>query len=176
MRIAPLVAAWFLAATCAWAQQPPGNADSFAPTPYTAEQIRASCKPGHTLVFRMEVPGQPVITRTTRFLEGNEEGAEFESSAVNDRGQTVEPLHKGRARWEDFRRHAQFPSDRTQLSDAKITVPAGTFDTTLYAVRGDNGEVTKFHFARNLPGPPVLMITEKDGAPLRTMTLTSVKD
>ena len=168
-----------LALTAACAETPPAAtpaAPAFLPTPYTADQIRESCKPGHTLVFRLEAPGQPAITRTTRFLDGNEQGADFESSAVDEQGRTVEPLHKGKATWEEFRSHARFPSDRTQLTDATIDTPAGTFDSMLYTVRGDRGDVTKFYFARKLAGPPVLMITEMNGAPIRRMTLTAVKD
>jgi hypothetical protein len=41
----------------------------------------------------------------------------------------------------------------------------------VYTVRSPAGKVERFCFARDMPGPPVMFSTEKDGARVMTSTL-----
>jgi len=64
-----------------------------------------------------------------------------------------------RVRYEELRKHAQFPKARTTIRKETVTVPAGTFDCTVYVVQGDGhkeDEATTYCVAKNLLGAPVL--------------------
>jgi hypothetical protein len=177
------VVATFFSLAFACAESPPPQAAvsgppavAIAPIPYTARQIHDTCKPGHTLVFRIETPGKPAAILTMRFVSGTDDTAEFEESTSDDLGHILEAPARQTARWEELRQHGAFPRDDTTLSDATTTTPAGVYATTLYTVRTKDGGIRRLYFAKNQPGPPVLVVHETGGAPDSTMTLLSVAD
>ncbi len=58
-----------------------------------------------------------------------------------------------------------------------MTVPTGRFDAWIYTVRSDDGQpptTSRFTFAMDRPGPPVLFETEQDGRV--TMRMVLVED
>jgi hypothetical protein len=143
-----------------------GGADGGAsagmfPTPYTAAQIRDATKAGRTYRFRVANAGSPPGDRVMTFTKVDAEGAELVTN-----GQAPE-----RVTWEELRRHAEFPAPVVSTRQEKVTVPAGTFDCTVYVVLGEPGVTRTFYFAKNLPGAPVLFFTEKDGKRVMTSTL-----
>jgi hypothetical protein len=76
-------------------------------------------------------------------------------------------------RWEDLRKHAEFPVAAVQTSDDAVDVPAGHFDTWKYVVTDPDGTVSTYQFARTLPGPPVWMEIRNQGAVVFSMALVS---
>jgi hypothetical protein len=125
------------------------------PTPYTGEQIRDATAPGRRYRFRT-VAGDHTSIVTMEFVEVTPEAAVVESSVFDGDGNRVAPAQTARSTWEELRLHATFPAAVTTTEDATVTVPAGTFETTLYTVRAGD-QVERFWFARELPGPPVKM-------------------
>ena len=177
--LAPLVALSLFVGctrpTPARPSSPSADLAEMASTPYTAAEIRETCKVGHTIVFRSEVPGKPTTRQTIRFVATDVDGAETDSSSTDDSGQPRGAPKRTHATWEELRRHAQFPRARTTVVDERVTTPAGTFDASKYVVR-DGDEVKTFYFAKTLPGPPVLFFTEKAGTRLITSTMVEVTD
>ena len=86
-------------------------------------------------------------TSVTRFLEGNEVGAECEFDG-----------QRAFVSWEDLRLHASFPAEATTITEEAVTTDLGTFDCLRYdVVRGER--VDRFWFAKDLPGMPIVSET-----------------
>ncbi len=147
-----------------------------APTPYTAEQIRDGCPAGRAIVFRRASSSRASrrCGAPLRFVSSSPEAAEIETSMTDDAGAPLGAPERERAPWEELRQHAAFPADRTTIARDTVTTPAGTFECDVYTVRGDGDEVKRFWFAKTMPGPPVLFVTEKGGARVMTSTLVAV--
>jgi hypothetical protein len=127
-------------------------------------------------VFRIEAKGKPTAILTMRFVSATDDTAEFEESTSDEEGHVLEPPAKQTARWEELCQHGAFPRDDTTISDATTTTPAGVYATMLYTVQGKDGGMKHFYFAKNQPGPPVLVVHETAGTADGTMTLLSVAD
>lgn len=69
-------------------------------------------------------------------------------------------------------RHAEFPRFAVRISEAKVEVPAGSFDCLVYTVTAAAEEVT-FAFAKTTPRPLVKMIIEKGGQVVRKQELVA---
>jgi hypothetical protein len=147
------------------------SAPALLPAPYTAEQLRASSRRGRTYVFRVEAPGKPTVLREMTFTAVEAERAEVATTMKDEAGKVLEAKPPQSATWVELRHHGEFPRDRTTTAPAEVTIPAGTFQCTVYTVRGEGGEVSRFSFAKDLAGPPVVFTTEKDGQRVMTSTL-----
>lgn len=141
-----------------------------APTPYTADQIRAASPAGRRIEFRVEAAGKPMTVSVMSFVKSDDAGAEVESVTLDETGHEIGTRSTGRATWEELRAHASFPQSSTTIGDETITVPAGAFDCRVYTVtRGDR--TMTFWFAKSLPGPPVRMTVAVAGKVVETRTL-----
>ena len=148
-----------------------------APTPYTAEQIRDANPPGTRLVFRVERHDGPDIFSVMEFIGGDATHAGhavMESRTETEDHDPIGDVVRSEATWTELRDHAAFPSARTHRSRASVTVPAGRFDVWLYTVQSEPGQpptTSRFCFALDRPGPPVLLETEQDGRVISRMVL-----
>jgi hypothetical protein len=131
------------------------------PAPFSSDEIRAATRAGRTYRFRVEVPGKKPRERVLTFTKVDESGAEIFSGSG-------EPKRVG---WPTLQRHSEWPKDRVKTREETVKLPGGKFDCMVYEVRGDDGEVSTYFFARNLPGAPVLFYTEQDGKRVKTTTL-----
>jgi hypothetical protein len=143
----------------------------FLPTPYTAEQIREACPKGRTLEFAVTEDGHPPRVKRMVFVAVTDAEATVESTTLDKSGKVLEGPERSTAAWDELRRHAEFPVAETTTRDARTTVKAGTFDCRVYEVKGDEGTLHTFHFARSLPGPPVLLEITRAGATTYRMEL-----
>lgn len=172
---------WLLVASCGGAAREarmpdPANrlTPGHTPTPYSAEQIREACPDGRQDFYRIEVPGRPTIIRITTFVKGDGESVQFSTRQEDEDGAVLGKPSSSRARWEDLQAHASFPSEQTEISQDRCQVPAGAYDCWVYRVRRrEKGRLreTRFWFAKQLAGPPVLLEDETDGRRVFTMTL-----
>ncbi|MBZ2198106.1 hypothetical protein [Occultella gossypii] len=117
----------------------------FAPTPFTADEIRTGCPDGHTLHVRT-VAGDTVSEVVTRFEAGDADGVTISEEA--DGGASYR-----RVGWADLQRHASFPVDRTTIEPERITTPLGELDCLRYSVQRE--DLMTFWFATAHPGMPV---------------------
>ncbi len=133
-----------------------------APTPFTAEEIRAASKVGREWQYRVEDGG------TTRWVimtmtAVDEEGATVRSSTRGGEGVVSGEPVETRSTWEEMRGHAVFPASATTIGEETVETAAGSFDCVRYAVERD-GSTATFWFAKSLPGGPVKSTVEKGGA------------
>ena len=63
----------------------------FAPTPYTAADIRNATKSGRTYRFRVEEHGKPVVVRELRFDDVDDEGANLSIRVLSERYGLLSP-------------------------------------------------------------------------------------
>jgi hypothetical protein len=143
-----------------------------ADPPYTAKQIRDATKVGRRYEWRLELQGQPPVRKVMSFTRVDDQGCDTHAEGLDESGKAIAPPKDGHATWEELRAHALFPKKSVVLSDETITIPAGTFVCTLYTVT-EGDEVSRFWFAKELPGPPVQFSTEKGGQLMMKSTLLS---
>lgn len=129
--------------------------------PFTWEQIRAATKNGRTYRYRVEIPGKPPKERVLTFTKVDENGAEIFSGGEAPR----------RVGWPALQKDAEFPKDKVTTREESVKLPGGKFDCIVYEVRGSDGEMWTYFFAKSLPGAPVLFWTEQDGRRTKTTTL-----
>lgn len=147
-----------------------------APTPYTADEIRAALPPGSRIVLRREMQGLPTVhsTMTFRAADDPERETRLVVHTTTPDGMEVAPPDEGTVSWEELRDHAAFPAAATERAEGRIEVPAGGFDCMLYTVRTmEQGAptVSRYWFAKDLPGPPVLLEVEREGTTILRLTL-----
>ena len=105
--------------------------------------------------------GKPAKERVLTFVKVDADGCEI--FAGGDA-----PRRKG---WPSLQKDSEFPKDKVSVREETVKLPGGKFDCMVYEVRGNDGEVTTYYFARTLPGAPVLFYTEVDGKRVKTTTL-----
>lgn len=151
---------------------------TIAPRPFTAEQIRAAMPTGQQLKFRMEVAGAPTIIEQWIVTAADATQMTMSSKSFADDGKLVEDQGSDTSTWTKLMEHATFPAAKTTVTESTVETPAGTFASIVYEVRDTKDGVpvvTHFHFAKTLPGPPVLLTVDAGGKRIRTMTLLERK-
>ena len=137
-----------------------------APTPFTADEIRASSPAGKLITSQVE-GDDPTVRVTNRYLSCDDVGAEIERTEYAADGAVVEQ-DVGRSTWLDLQRHAAFPADRTRVDEVVLDGPLGSLDCLRYTIEV-GPVVRRFWFARSRPGMPVRVETSENG------TVTSVR-
>jgi hypothetical protein len=131
------------------------------PPPFTADQIRDATKSGRKYRYRVEEPGKAPREHVITFSKVDEAGCEISSDGGPAR----------RMGWNMLQKHAEFPKDRVTTREVIKKTPAGKFECIVFTVKGDDGEISHYYFAKELPGAPIVYYTEKDGKRIRTTTL-----
>ncbi len=172
-RSAPALVA-VLAACAATPHQP-----TIAPRPFTADQIRAAMPVGTVIEFRMEQPPQPPIVMHWTVTAADARSITISTRLAAEDGTLIKDAGAETTAWSDLVKHATFPADATTMTESSVTVPAGTFESIDYVVKATAKDgrpvVRTLRFAKSLPGPPVSLVEEKDGAVIMRMTLLSRK-
>jgi hypothetical protein len=192
MRLGSFIWIWFFLAGCASASPPsppvtpvenaapnPSAPMKIAPRPFTAEEIRQAMPVGHELRYRMEVEGKPTTIDHWVVTAADEAKMTISSKAYAEDGKLVEDQGSETSAWTALMEHATFPADKTTLREVDVDVPAGKFPGVLYEVRDKDKDgvevVSRFHFARTKPGPPMLVTIEREGKMMRKMILLERK-
>lgn len=145
-----------------------------APTPFSAADIRQGCPPGYWIKFKIETPGKSPRYQVTTFKNGTDEGTDFETVNLDEKGDKIGDRQTARATWQDLQAHASFPQAHTRIQPELYTTPMGTFEGWLYiviSVEKDKKKVQQFRFARSIPGPPVNFEQWSDGRLTFRMTM-----
>ncbi|WP_428267844.1 hypothetical protein [Haliangium sp.] len=143
-----------------------------APTPFTAEQIRAATHPGRTYRYEVEDGGQR-ITVTMTFVEVTAEAATVERQTITPDGKVIASA-TSHSTWDELVAHAAYPEAATEITETPLSTPAGDFDCLLYTVTGVGPNADQdlhVYFARELPGAPVKMEVSTDGEVVFSMLL-----
>jgi hypothetical protein len=141
-----------------------------APLPYTVDQLRAASPAGRTITLRRETKGAPASLHVVRFVTVDEEGAEIETLEHVEGGAPLEAPKRFRVAWEELLHHADFPRDATTIEDGVIETPGGTFAVSIYTVK-EGADVSRYYFAKDRAGPPVLYYMEQGGRRVMTSVL-----
>lgn len=158
--------------------QTPPQPIKLARTPYTAEQIRNATHVGRTYEWRVESAGKPSVRRIIQFVEVNEQSAKTVARVLDEKGRELERGQPQAVTWDELRKHAEFPEAQVTIAEQSVQVPAGKFDCWVYTVSegtGPEASTSRFFFAKNLPGAPVLFHTDKAGQRVMTSTLIAHK-
>lgn len=139
-----------------------------APTPYTADEIRAATPEG--LEVTTETVSREGGTRRERttFVRCGEDDADIATVRLDEHGAPIGEVRRGTARWLDLQAHASFPAAITTRTEDTIDHPLGRLTCWRYDVDGEHGSTT-FWFAHDTPGMPVRYGTVIDGE-LRDVT------
>jgi len=165
----------FVACRTAGPEASPGvEPESGPPPPFTAAEIRAGNPPGTERTFEIVHAQGPPRMQTVRFVEGPEdELAHMRVTTTNaDEPETFEAT----ATWMELRNHASFPPDKTTRVPATWSTRAGDFEGWLYVVddeRDGQRVVSRYWFAHDEPGPPVLLEQEANGQTTMRSELTA---
>ncbi len=129
--------------------------ESYLPTPFTAEEIRAEWIGGFELVMRRDSPAGESLERW-RVVDADDLGVEIEFSPIGAHGEPLGEPRVQRTTWEELRDHARFPVDRASRTWIVQTTPLGDLEGWLYSVNEPEGDtVAVYFFAQSLPGAPV---------------------
>ncbi|RPI26408.1 MAG: hypothetical protein EHM57_00130 [Actinobacteria bacterium] len=150
-------------------------APGFAPTPFTAAEIRRGCPVGREIRTRIESAGGDPFVSVTRYVGGDAATAVQETKRLRLDGTPIDEAARQEVPRHDLQAHASFPADRTEIAEEAIETPMGTMDCVRYTVgEGDDG--TTFWFAKALPGMPVRVASRHGGrvTPIMTMIASTM--
>lgn len=147
---------------------------SLAPFPFTPEAIRSRCVEGLELTFRVVAKGEQPVIQRIRFHDWSQEAVSVEIRRETPKGVLIESPTDTRSTWSEWRDHARFPSAATVRLRERAKTPSGEWDCWVYVVVGPNGGTTRFWFADQLPGPPVILDQEQDGDKIMRMELIAI--
>ena len=141
-----------------------------APTPFTADEIRARCAVGKTIRVLVEADGEAPVQRVTRYVECDDSGATIERSALAPDGSILGDPDVDRVTWLDLQSHASFPADDTTIEPERIETPLGELDCLRYTVQAGASEKV-FWFAKDYPGMPIRFLTRSGGKVVMTVSV-----
>lgn len=139
----------------------PAPVDAVISVPVTAEQLRAAFPVGHTLRFRVREVGKPDGEHRWLVTAADERGMTLTTSVHAEDGSLIEQ-ETGTSTWDELLTHGRFPAASTVMEEATVTTPAGTFQAwKVTVVDQAKDTVKRMHFAKSLPGPPVLLTLQE---------------
>lgn len=183
MRIPTLALALLVISACSAEDPMPPETNRLkpdhAPTPFSADEIRAGCPPGRVITWRVTATDLPApMLQTFTFDESKTGKAVFRATMTTEDGAPKGAARTASVAWKDLQAHASYPAARTTITGERIETEGGTFDCWLYTVRDaanpDHLE-TEAWFAKDLPGPPVRLKQYAEGKVVRTMELLETK-
>jgi hypothetical protein len=141
-----------------------------APTPFTADQIRAACPSGRVGVFRVTESDGTVSHRLYRFVDADAERVRFGGGPCDPSGEPLGELRDRECSWVELQGHASYPAAATRIEDDEVDLPTGLLACLRYTVE-DGDEVSTIWFARLIPGPPVKVVETVAGQVSQTTEL-----
>lgn len=124
-----------------------------APTPFTADEIRAACPDGRRLLVRTRI-GELVTFHCDSFTGGDADGCALTQVVTDASGTPVDEPRAARVTWRELQEHAAFPAAATTIARERVAGPLGQLDCLRYDVRRGASSAT-FWFATDHPGMPV---------------------
>ena len=124
-----------------------------APTPFTADEIRAANPDGRRLLVRTKLEGRTTY-HCDSFAAGDADGCALTQVVTDASGTPVDEPRTARVTWRELQEHAAFPAATTTIARERIDSPLGELDCLRYDVQRDDGTST-FWFAVERPGMPL---------------------
>lgn len=142
------------------------------PPPFSADVIREAMPVGTRIALQANLP-----SGNQEIVDWEVTGATPETVTIRTTQRTIDGEAKDAPKertspWTELESHAIFPAAQTTRTTETITVGAGTFEAWRYDVVIAQGQgINKFWFAPELPGPPVLYLTERQGTEVFRMEM-----
>lgn len=156
----------------------PSPSAALAPHTHTVEQLRAAMPVGTEMKLRVEQAGQPPAIQRWTVTAADAVSCTIASQVLGQDGTVLADEGEGTSSWVELYAHADFPADRTTVSDELLDTPLGRLATRRYEVVevGEDGQPVRkvMHFAVDLPGPPVQMTVFSADGTVR-MKLTQIE-
>ncbi len=132
-------------------------ADALTPSPFGPDALRAAFPVGSLVRLRIRKAGEAETVERWDVTAADDAGMTIASKVYNADGTLLRDEGTGTSTWAELTTHGQFPFAQTVKEDSSVDVPAGHFETWLYTViDAEKDTVSRYHFAKTLPGPPVL--------------------
>jgi hypothetical protein len=150
--------------------------EGYAPTPFTAAQIRDACPSGTRVLYRLERVVNDPQRVLFSFEKADEKGVDLLIADMDLNNKVTGVPNSMRNTWEEMQAQYSTPVENTVITQERVTVPAGTYDCMLYTVTKPSGKgnvIDKFWFAYELPGPFIKRSTEHVDEGTITLTLVS---
>lgn len=125
-----------------------------APTPFTADEIRAGCPDGRTITLLVEPAGGEPFRRVNRYRDADHDGVTIDRWTLGPDGERVGEVAATRSTWLELQAHASFPADVTTVTRETVELPLGEVEALRYRV-GTGADAATFWFAPAHPGMPV---------------------
>ncbi len=146
-------------------------------TPFTADQIHASCADGTKMsILFVDAKG----TRTIRdwlFHGATDKDVLVQSTTRDDAGHEVDPTADKKHTWVELQRHARYANDDATRARSEFETRLGHVQGWVYDVNeaGPDGAPThtRLWFADLLPGPPLRMEVMVGDVTVMTMEVLS---
>lgn len=133
------------------------SADAMTDPPFGVEALKSAFPVGTVVRLRMRKAGEAETVERWQVTAADDSGMTIASTVYNADGSLLRDEGSGTSTWVELTTHGQFPVAKTVREDSSVDVPAGHFDTWLYTVvDSEKDTVSRYHFAKTLPGPPVL--------------------
>lgn len=139
-----------------------------APTPFTADEIRAAAPSGYSVETVTEINGDVIGRQRTVFTDATPEGVLMVSAALDESGAMTDDRRQLQVTWSDLQAHASFPADVTTVSDETIVSPLGTVACLRYDVAGPD-HTNVFWFSPAHPGMPIKFASDAINGPTTTV-------
>lgn len=134
----------------------PESEQQFAPTPFSADQIREAMPIGRVIEWRLTMgsTNQRTAETTWTVIGADASGMTLRTEPGGEESTTA---------WTGLRDHARFPAPSTEVTaGVVIETSLGALNTTRYVVTKP-GSLERYWFAPSLPGPPIRHEVEKNG-------------
>jgi hypothetical protein len=140
----------------------PAAKGELAPIPFTADVLQAGMPKGTRMMFGVTQADGRVI-RMMEVVESDATKVGMMQGVRTPEGKTLEQPKKVVSTWQELETHGHFPAENTKRVEEKVKVAAGEYDSWHYTVTNpaDSTMTKEFWFAKELPGPPVLMEAKK---------------
>src|SRR3954469_10854461 len=97
-----------------------------APTPFTADEIRAGCPDGRTITLLVEPADGPSWRRVNRFVDPDDDGATLQRWRIGRDGAPEGDVETEVTTWLALQGHASFPASIVTITPETLELPIGT--------------------------------------------------
>jgi hypothetical protein len=153
----------------------PAATEATVSPPVTLEQFRAAFPVGTKIRLLIAAKGKPTEEQRWTWVKADNDGCVIATTVHDEKGTLIRDEGTNASKWTELLSHGSFPAAKTERSDSSIEVPAGRFETWLFTVRDQAKDgtplVKRYHFAKTMPGPPVLFTIEGAGVEIFRMTM-----
>ena len=140
--------------------------EAHAPTPYSAEQIRAATSPGSQIRFHVGAPGAQALNQTITFTQPTAEEVTVTVKMENDSGEPLGKASSNTVAWTSLQSHASFVEADTTIARLEHETRLGTSECWQYTVTTVKKKVSttsEYWFDVHRPGPPIELTQRRGG-------------